>query len=668
VAVSVLVTIVCATVWSGGVRAQAESWQPSAAKRLVDRVLYLEAMRALSASQDKRFRQLYDQLQGYVLLPYLDYERAKRSRGRAYRARLEAFYQNNRDTRLGTLARTRLLRHYGVRGQWAKFRQLYDESTRASDLRCWHARALLAEGKRQRAFDSARALWLTGRSQHDACDALFAAWQDSGGIDEALRWQRIRLALEKRNYDLANYLSRELPNAHRRVARQLVQTARAPKPGSLVPSLSDPLLRQHQIVDSLAPASIGRLARRSPEKAIRTFGQLTQSLPMTAQARNEAVYRIGLAQLRRHDVEAALKRLEPREDGAGDRQHELNILARLSLGRWADGLSWIEKLPEALAREERWVYWRIAAARRAGARTDAELREDAIALRRLAEERSFYGFLAADFLGQAYRWNEVPVSVDDTLRERLAGNSAFARSAELAAIGDGSSFRAEWHHLSRQFDPDELGQLARIAYERHWYAAAILTLSRAKNFDDLPVRFPLVFRRQIERAAADNGLEASWVHAVSRQESAFMTDARSPVGARGLMQLMPKTASQVARQTGEAYSVARLYDPEFNLALGTRYLASLWTRFGRNRLLAAAAYNAGPHRVDRWLPRSGLNHPALWMELIPFNETRNYVRRVSVYSVVYAYRRGESIPRLTNLIGSTAAAARAIENPSRHSP
>jgi len=168
------------------------------------------------------------------------------------------------------------------------------------------------------------------------------------------------------------------------------------------------------------------------------------------------------------------------------------------------------------------------------------------------------------------------------------------------------------------------------------------------DWDDLSIRFPVNYEDIVEKNARRQGLPASLIFAIARQESAWQFDAHSRVGARGLMQIIPATAKETAKTIGVRYSKNKLFDPAYNITLGSAYIRGLLERFDNNRALAAASYNAGPHRVDQWKAHSKAQLPIdIWIDIIPFKETRRYVRNILSYEVIYNYRRGKKRPLLT---------------------
>ena len=231
------------------------------------------------------------------------------------------------------------------------------------------------------------------------------------------------------------------------------------------------------------------------------------------------------------------------------------------------------------------------------------------------------------------------MALDARVMQKVRNTAGIRRALEFHARGQVVDARREWYHVSRLFSREEMVAQARLAYDMGWYFPAIRTISQAQYWDDLDIRFPMAHQGSLTRAARNRGLHSSWVFAITRQESAFMNDARSGAGAGGLMQLMPATAQETARKFGIPLSSPRqVYDPETNIQLGAAYLSQVHAQFGGNRVLASAAYNAGPGRVRQWL--RGADHLAfdVWVESIPFDETRQYVQNVLSYSVIYGHK------------------------------
>lgn len=247
--------------------------------------------------------------------------------------------------------------------------------------------------------------------------------------------------------------------------------------------------------------------------------------------------------------------------------------------------------------------------------------------------------MAADQVKAPYALNNQPLALDPKVVQKVRNTAGIKRAMEFHARGQIVDGRREWYHVSRLFSRDELVAQARLAYEMEWYFPAIRTISQAQYWDDLEVRFPMAHRNELVREAKRRDLHSSWVFAITRQESAFMADARSHAGAMGLMQLMPATAKETARKFGiPLASPQQVLNPDTNIQLGAAYLSQVYDQFNGNRVLASAAYNAGPGRVRQWL--RGANHLSydVWVENIPFDETRQYVQNVLSYSVIYGQK------------------------------
>ena len=307
----------------------------------------------------------------------------------------------------------------------------------------------------------------------------------------------------------------------------------------------------------------------------------------------------------------------------------------LRLGRWSEAQKVISALPEETASSLRWQYWQARSTQFASPGSQQALEQ----YRKIAGERDFYAYLAADHSKQPYQLNHRPAPVDEKILNQVRQTPGIRRALEFHAIGDELAANREWHHASQAFSHDQLLAQARIAYEMSWFNPAIRNLGQARYWDDLDIRFPLAYRDGLVREARAQGLHSSWVYAITRQESAFMPTIRSHAGAMGLMQLMPATAQETARRYNiPLASTQAVLNPDTNIRLGTAYLNHVMQQFRGNRILASAAYNAGPGRVRQWL-RDGGNLPYdVWIETIPFDETRQYVQNVLTYSVIYGQK------------------------------
>ena len=310
--------------------------------------------------------------------------------------------------------------------------------------------------------------------------------------------------------------------------------------------------------------------------------------------------------------------------------------AALEAGELELARGWIEALPSEELTKVKWQYWLGRTRLDTGADVGME------GLRQLAKRRTYYGFLAAHDLGVEASMNEKRAGRETF---RLATNPGVIRMTELYAVDDLSNARREWIQLTRQLGSGDEAALVEYLASMGWTDLAIIAANRADETDLLSVRFPTPFLEAYRKQAFQTGVPLNFLLAVSRQESAFNSSAISSAGARGLMQMMIGTAEITARNIrARKPTRSALLDPMVNIRLGSHHLAELLVRYDGNRALAAAAYNAGPHRVDRWIRNASGLPTTVWIEQIPFRETRNYVKNVIAFSQVYANRLGLEQP------------------------
>ncbi|MBT8077268.1 MAG: transglycosylase SLT domain-containing protein, partial [Gammaproteobacteria bacterium] len=230
----------------------------------------------------------------------------------------------------------------------------------------------------------------------------------------------------------------------------------------------------------------------------------------------------------------------------------------------------------------------------------------------------------------------------------LESRKSILRARELFLVGLEGRGRSEWDAAIALLQPDEMRQAAILAHSWGWHSRAIAAAARTGNYDDLDLRYPLPWSDKFEQHSRSARVRPSWAYGVARSESLFMRDVRSHAGAIGLMQLMPETGRETAQEVNLPFSgVATLTNPDSNIRLGTTYLAKMYEKFSDSHVLATAAYNAGPFAVQRWLPGTGEIDARIWIENIPYNETRKYVRRVLTTDAIFHWRLSGDTRRIT---------------------
>ena len=597
---------------------------------------FVKAERSPPRSRDAWDRLRRD-LGAYPLFPYVELARLRARWPHVARSELEAFLRRHDGEPVTFRLQRKWLRRLAEGREWRKFIEWYPEDA-SIELQCHHARALLETGDEAGALSEAERLWMSGKSRPKACDPVFAAWLESDRFSPAAAWERTGLAMARGSAGLARYLERFLAPGDRRLAGEWRAIHKNPRRVGKVGLGGDP-----SKVEVVLAHGLERLARFDPGAAVEALAAVEQRTGLGAATRAGVARRIGLSFASERDPRAIewLRSV----DAAHADLHTLRwrVAAAARHSQWNEVMEGISSMSDSERARERWRYWRARALEATGGFEQARETFES-----LAQERDYYGFLAADRLGTAYRFNHRPLEIAPGTVERVAAMPAMQRALELFALERRVDARREWHRLVQGLGEEELKAASWIAQCRDWHGRAILTIARTPDRHDLELRFPVVYRDIVEPAARRRNLSPAIVYAIIRQESAFMPDARSPAGALGLMQLMPRTGRMVMRTANRKWRGKRqLLAPDLNVDLGTRYFRSLLAKMGGHPVLATASYNAGPHRVTRWLPETGGVDVAAWIDNIPFTETRRYVRRYLAYSAIYEHRLGRQPRRLS---------------------
>lgn len=492
-------------------------------------------------------------------------------------------------------------------------------------------------------------MWLTGLSQVDECDPLFEHLKSTGVLGTEQYAERYALAVEARQFGLARYLARELPGTYLDEATLWLDAQNAPQEFVAAHAKSPATeLTQRQLI-----FAIMRLAYREPLAAAAEWRKTRKNFAFAADQENDVSRHIALWSARNHLPQAVKLLAALRDDAIDTETGRWLVRANLREHRWANAIRAIDSLPADESVKPDWQYWKAMAL----SQLDKDSSEAQAIFSRLAGERSYYGFLAADAISAPYALADLPLNGDPASVEKLAQIPALIRARELFFVGQESRGRSEWDAAMRNLAAPDQAQAALLAHIWGWHSRAIATVATAGQFDDLRLRYPLPWREEFDRSSASAGINNSWAYGIARSESLFMSDIQSSAGAVGVMQLMPATGRMTAKELQLPYQgLATLTDSGSNIRLGTWYLSKMYSRFGDNRILATAAYNAGPSRVERWLPASGELDARIWIENIPYNETRGYVRRVLTDDTIFNWRLTGKLRRLSSELPLIVAA------------
>ena len=623
-----LIPIVLACVLGGAVGTTVQAREPLERQRDD----YAAARRAIELGDVDTYRALRRELDDYPLAIYLDYFALVRKPEAVTPAAARRFLGASQGTPLPNQFLAAYLSQSGRDRRWQDFLEVKPDEPRSVDLKCYFFRARLSQDDTTTAWEGARRLWLQGRSQPGECDPLFEAWQAAGQLTDDAVWTRLLRAFEERQDTLLNYVATKSSAELRPWADSLLAVYRDPEALERRPlPPDDPHARD------IASYGLAQLARYDPATALAVWDDYRQRMSFTAEQVHRVEHAIALQGLFARTesldewLEAALARLKD------DKLVGIRLRWALSEGDWTALDRYLPLLSETGRAETGWRYW---SARSRESRGEADAAR--AALTQLAGERDYYGFLAADGLGLPYAFNhQRPVP---RAAATVPSLPAIARIEELNFHDETALAQAEWNQLLQEAaDPERAQDLMLLASARGWHRMAIDAATRAGAWDALEQRFPTAYAEVFRRYGADRGVPGTELMAIARRESAFYPQAESPAGAMGLMQIMPATGESVAASLQVPHSRAQLFEVEHNVRLGSAYYRALLDRFDGNRVFALTAYNAGPHRVDRWRHRAGEGVPVeLWVETIPYQETRAYVQAVLAYNVVFQYLLGDT--------------------------
>ena len=600
------------------------------------RKLYTQAAQALNANQLQTFERLMVELRDYPLQAYLRADYLTDRLNQLDLPTLSLFLDQETGSLVGERLRRDVLKLLARKQRWGDFLTFYKHQDDVG-LQCLRLEALMHTDQMPQALEQVLPLWMTGHFLPQACDNIVAAWENDGRRTATLTWQRIELAMDAGTTRLADRLAASLGKPDRALVELWINVHRNPE------QISRGKLPAHEKTGLVVAHAIRRMSLKSVDNAISVWEKLSSQTTFNERETSLACKYIGLSLARNHHPEAYiwLKRIPP--EYADAPVMEWKIRTAIRHGDWYQIVTDIQNMPILAQSDLRWQFWWAYANEQLGNTIEAEG-----VYHYLATRRDFYGFLAADRLDLPYSFEDRPLDISLADLNTMAQHPSAARARELFNLGKTIDARREWAQLSNELD--ETGKLAasKLAQIWGWHDRAIITMGKTAYRDDIDLRFPLLMQAEVTAWSARHSVEPALTYAIIRRESAFMIDARSPVGATGLMQLMPNTARDVAKQLRVPYhGTQSLLISDTNIKLGTGYLGQMLKDLDDQAALAAAAYNAGPHRVKSWRPEQPME-AARWIETIPFTETREYVSNVLTYTVIYQHKLENTYTRLAD--------------------
>jgi soluble lytic murein transglycosylase len=594
---------------------------------------YAQIKQAWDNKQMDVVQQLMPTLQTYPLYPYLEYRQLTDDLMNEPTVAVTQFIQANPTLPPARNLSSRFVNELARRQDWRGLLAFSPEPPATNEAKCNYYFAKWNTGQTDAAWAGAKDLWLTGKSQPSSCDTLFSAWRASGTQDPLAYLERIRLAMKEGNTSLVNALANQMPADYQTISSALISLQNNP---STVLTFAN-TVGATDFTRQAAAIAFASVARQDVENARLMIPSLVQAQKLTEEQAQE-LRDVVAWRLMGSDVTDEQARWR---DDAIMRSQSTSLIerrVRMALGAGdRSGLNtWLARLPMEAKEKDEWRYWQADLLLERGRDDEAKG-----ILRSLMQQRGFYPMVAAQRLGEEY-----PLRVDkaEPVNPALVQGPEMARVRELMYWNMDNTARSEWANLVTSRSKQEQGGLARYAFEQDWWDLSVQATIAGKLWDNLEERFPLAYKGTFARYVSGKTVPQSYAMAIARQESAWNPKVRSPVGASGLMQIMPGTATHTVKMFSiPGYSSpVQLLDPDTNINIGTSYLQYVFQQFENNRIFASAAYNAGPGRVRTWLGNSAGRIDAIaFVESIPFSETRGYVKNVLAYDAYYRYFMGQ---------------------------
>ncbi|MGF1722255.1 murein transglycosylase [Vibrio kyushuensis] len=603
------------------------SYAQSSSDLSSQRELYQQAQELLDNHQVDQFRLMRSKIASYPLTPYVDYRAFFSELDSKSPTQVNDFIESYESFPFSYRIRAPYLDLLAKKGDWKTLLEFQTKPPKGETYLCHYYNAHSQVGDKEKAFEGAKKLWLSGGSVADACDPLFDAWDTAGLKTEQLVLERMLLAFKERNSNLMGYLMKQLnsPSAINQ-AKQMKSLYRNPE--------SVGVFAKKQKVNSynqqLSEYALKKLARKDVEKAQKVFDKVVEGQHYTLDKKQELADFIAFRLINTDSEELSKWRDKAIKTTENRSLIERRIRLAIQHVDWQGVQSWAALLPKSYQQDPRWQYWL--------GRSEIEL-GDAYSghnrLEKIVGLRNFYSVAAAKEMKQSIQYPVTTITLD---KNRIQHHkAALARIQELIELDKITAAKSEWRWLLQRSGSKEKEMLAAYASIQRWHHLSVTASISAKMWDNTSIRFPIAHQQWFNLYANKHDIDPITLMSLARQESALDSEARSPVGARGIMQIMPSTAKYTAKKYQLSYQGKNdLYEVGKNIEIGSHYLDGLLERYDNNRIFALAAYNAGPHRVTQWRKRTDEKLDAYaFIESIPFKETRGYVQNILMFETYY---------------------------------
>jgi len=600
--------------------------------------LYLNAEYQIKQNKIKHPFEINPKLKKFSLYPYLEYTLIKRNLDFKDRYKVLKFYQKYKDSPVTKALNFYWINHLYKHKKWELILQDYKEN-KSTLLKCMYVYAMQQVSPDKINKKVIEDLWVYGKSRPKICNPLFDLWLEKNDTNKAvltdeLIQKRIEKALESRNLSLARYLNKKLSNSNQYKQDNLLYIKIHNNPYLIQKNkLFNVNNKYHK---KIILNGIKKMYYKNPHKALELLNNLNKKYKFNKKNYNFVKNLIAI-RLYQNQAELAEKIYNqiPYKYKSND-LITISIRNSISKNNWENVSVKIENMSDELKNQDTWQYWLAKAYEKNNDLLDCKL-----IMAKLAKKNNYYGLLAQDYLDITPKLKIYDSNIYKNKINNLENNPNFQRALDFYKLNQYYLARKEWNYASHKIDKNDLIFAAMLAEKYNWHDRAIITLTiigKNKGLDPDNINnllFPLANQKIVNYEADNQNLDPALIYAVTKKESHFMHDVGSYKGAQGLMQLMPRTAKGIAKKLKDRFDRNNLKEAKTNIKYGSFYLREMLNMYGNNLVLAAAAYNAGPTNVKRWLEKYN-NMPAdAWIEMVPYRETRNYIKNVMSYTAIY---------------------------------
>ena len=599
---------------------------------------FLQVEKLIKKGNKDLFLDKLSELSDYPLYPYLMYQWLDKNLHNT--AEIQSFLSTFPDNRHAELLRNDWLEHLAKRQAWQEIADFYRDNGNVS-TQCQYYWALYNTEEKQKAFYGMAKIWPVAEQLPKSCYSLEKVFAKSPLLTTEMKWQRFELALKQGNTKLASQLLRLFTKQNKSTATFWLKVHNNP---ALIAQKNLSQSYKNKKIASVFAYGVERLARKKLSRAIKIWDDKRDDFSLSKLRIQEVEKELAIWMVIRRD-RSAYSRFN-QLIFTDQEIREWRVRAALLENNWAHVISALNRLNNLEKIRPKWQYWRARAYWETGGEKLAKrIFSD------LADKRNFYGFVAADYIGQDYQLTNKKIKLPQFKLTNFVKNKEFKAVQEFKYFNRDVEARKQWLSALEILPEWQVPAAAFLAQEQGWGQLATETIKLAGHKQDVGLRYSLAYRNQVMKHAQRRKIDPSIVFSLIRRESAFNKNAVSPVGARGLMQIMPETGKFIAKKLKETWrTVEMLFDAETNLRFGTYYYKRMLDRFNGNFALAAAAYNAGPHRVNQWLPDTQKLPADIWIEMIPFDETRKYVVAVLTNALIYQDRLKRNSLKITDML------------------